>query len=45
MNDKARTKKSRSDGEQSRERLLAAAMRLFAEQGAPPRVKSPWPPA
>jgi AcrR family transcriptional regulator len=33
MNDKTKTKKSRADGEQSRERLLAAAMRLFAEQG------------
>jgi AcrR family transcriptional regulator len=33
MNDKIKTKKSRADGEQSRERLLAAAMRLFAEQG------------
>ncbi|WP_228893698.1 CerR family C-terminal domain-containing protein [Pseudoduganella aquatica] len=33
MNDKARTKKSRSDGEQSRERLLVTAIRLFAEQG------------
>lgn len=33
MNEKNKTKKSRSDGEQSRERLLTAAMRLFAEQG------------
>jgi AcrR family transcriptional regulator len=31
MNNK--TKKSRADGEQSRERLLMAAMRLFAEHG------------
>ena len=27
------TRKTRSDGAQSRERLLLAAMRLFAEQG------------
>jgi len=33
MNDRNKVKKSRSDGEQSRERLLLAAMRLFAEQG------------
>lgn len=33
MNDKAKPKKSRADGEQSRERLLLASMRLFAEQG------------
>ncbi|GAB2851841.1 CerR family C-terminal domain-containing protein [Pseudoduganella ginsengisoli] len=33
MNDRNKIKKSRSDGEQSRERLLLAAMRLFAEQG------------
>ncbi|SFU37302.1 CerR family C-terminal domain-containing protein [Pseudoduganella namucuonensis] len=33
MNEKQKPKKQRSDGEQSRERLLAAAMRLFAEQG------------
>ncbi|AKU24063.1 CerR family C-terminal domain-containing protein [Massilia sp. NR 4-1] len=33
MIDKTPTRKPRSDGEQSRERLLLAAMRLFAEQG------------
>eukprot|EP01032_Pedospumella_encystans_P003349 gene3349-3954_t len=33
MNEKAKPKKSRADGEQSRERLLLASMRLFAEQG------------
>jgi AcrR family transcriptional regulator len=33
MNDRNKVKKSRADGEQSRERLLLAAMRLFAEQG------------
>jgi TetR/AcrR family transcriptional regulator, regulator of cefoperazone and chloramphenicol sensitivity len=33
MNDRNKAKKSRADGEQSRERLLLAAMRLFAEQG------------
>ncbi|MBY0242326.1 MAG: CerR family C-terminal domain-containing protein [Burkholderiaceae bacterium] len=33
MNDHNKVKKSRSDGEQSRERLLLAAMRLFAEHG------------
>jgi AcrR family transcriptional regulator len=33
MNDRNKAKKPRADGEQSRERLLLAAMRLFAEQG------------
>jgi TetR/AcrR family transcriptional regulator, regulator of cefoperazone and chloramphenicol sensitivity len=33
MNDRNKAKKSRADGEQSRERLLLAAMRLFAEHG------------
>lgn len=33
MIDKTPPRKPRSDGEQSRERLLLAAMRLFAEQG------------
>lgn len=33
MNDRNKVKKSRSDGELSRERLLLAAMRLFAEHG------------
>lgn len=33
MSEKHFSRKSRSDGEQSRERLLMAAMRLFAEQG------------
>jgi AcrR family transcriptional regulator len=37
MNDRNKAKKSRADGEQSRERLLLAAMRLFADAKASTR--------